>query len=321
MFPLVALALLVGSTLAAPSANKLVLTNDDGWATAQIRAQFQALNAAGYNTILSAPAENQSGTGSFSRTPTNLTSPCEFNSCPSGSNATGHDATNLKINYVNAYPVDSALFGINTLSPQFFGAKPDLVVSGPNVGSNLALAAFFSGTMYAFRLLLLPKADNSASGAASAAANAGIPSVAFSGASGSQVSFTTLTSDPNSASSQAARIYSQLTVKFLDVLLASPAPILPAGVSLNVNFPEVEGSCTTVDSFRFVLTRLLWNFLPIDVETCGTKVLPDESSVVGEDGACQVSVSVFNPATKLDVGASTQEIVLNKLSSILSCAV
>ena len=27
----------------------LVITNDDGWATAQIRAQFEALSDAGYN--------------------------------------------------------------------------------------------------------------------------------------------------------------------------------------------------------------------------------------------------------------------------------
>ena len=33
-------------------AQKVVLTNDDGWAVAQIRAQFDALNAAGFNVCL-----------------------------------------------------------------------------------------------------------------------------------------------------------------------------------------------------------------------------------------------------------------------------
>ena len=30
--------------------------------------------------------------------------------------------------------VDAARYGITTLAPKFFGSKPDLVVSGPNVG-------------------------------------------------------------------------------------------------------------------------------------------------------------------------------------------
>jgi 5'-nucleotidase len=36
---------------------------------------------------------------------------------------------------VNSFPVDAVRFGIQTLSPQFFGGVPDLVVSGPNIGS------------------------------------------------------------------------------------------------------------------------------------------------------------------------------------------
>ena len=37
--------------------------------------------------------------------------------------------------------VDAAKYGIDTLAPKFFdGALPDLVVSGPNVGSEWALS-------------------------------------------------------------------------------------------------------------------------------------------------------------------------------------
>jgi 5'-nucleotidase len=90
---------------------KIVLTNDDGWAVAQIRAQNDALKAAGYDVrfafeqeitfadsifnqvILSAPAENESGTGSMSATPQPLTEPCQFESCPTGSPAEGFNAT------------------------------------------------------------------------------------------------------------------------------------------------------------------------------------------------------------------------------------
>ncbi|KAF7297219.1 SurE domain-containing protein [Mycena indigotica] len=287
----------------APAANKIVIANDDGWATAQIRAQFNALTAAGYNTILSAPAENQSGTGSSSTTPTVRKDPCEFNSCPAGSPAIGSDPSNPRLNYVNAYPVDGALYGINTLGPKIFGSKPDLVVSGPNIGNNFNLAAFFSGTI----------------GAASAAALAGVPAVAFSAASGGQVSFNIL-NDPTAPEAQAAKLYSALTVKFLDTLLASSGPILPAGTAISVNYPALSNACNSVDSFKFVLTRLYWNPLRTDVTTCGSSHLPDEMTVVNNNGRCQISVSAINPSTKLDASAEAQAAVLKRLSPILTCA-
>jgi len=42
---------------------KVVLSNDDGWAEINIRTFYSALTAAGDSVILSAPAENKSGTG------------------------------------------------------------------------------------------------------------------------------------------------------------------------------------------------------------------------------------------------------------------
>lgn len=41
--------LLIAAYVQLSSAVKVVLTNDDGWATAQIRAQYEALTAAGYD--------------------------------------------------------------------------------------------------------------------------------------------------------------------------------------------------------------------------------------------------------------------------------
>ncbi|KAF7331161.1 Survival protein sure-like phosphatase/nucleotidase [Mycena sanguinolenta] len=311
---LVALACAVS----AQTVNKIVLTNDDGcvaylwlasffnldvgWAVAQIRAQNDALNAAGYNVVLSCPANNESGTGSSSETPTTLESPCEFDTCPTGSPATGFNTTDPRLNYVNAFPVDAARFGIQTLAPEFFnGSKPDFVVSGPNVGNNLGLAVLFSGTI----------------GAASEAALEGIPSAAFSGATGDEVSYTTLTTAPASADSEAAVIYSALTVSFLDVLLASSAPILPSGISLNVNYPSTT-SCTSVSDFKFVLTRIFADPFVTDVNPCGNPHLPTESSVISMAG-CFATVSVFDASTKLDANAANQAIVLDKLASILTC--
>ncbi|KAJ7763597.1 acid phosphatase [Mycena maculata] len=303
MLSIVLLALTGAVSISAQTGPKIVLSNDDGWAVAHIRAQHTALAAAGYNVVLSCPALNQSGTGSSSRTPTVLTTPCEFDTCPVGSPATGFNASEPRLNYVNAFPVDAAKFGIETLAPQFFdGSKPDFVVSGPNVGSNLGLDTLFSGTV----------------GAAAEAALEGIPSAAFSGATGDQLSYTTLTTSPTSANTEAALLYSALTVKVLAVLLASPAPVLPPGIVLNVNFPPAA-NCTSADAVQFVLTRIYYDLFARDVEACGSTRLPTESAVVALPG-CFASVSVFHAATKLDANATMQAVVLGKLGSLLGCS-
>ncbi|KAJ7147296.1 survival protein sure-like phosphatase/nucleotidase [Mycena filopes] len=304
MFTSATVLLALACAAAAQTAKKIVLTNDDGWAVAQIRAQNNALKAAGYDVVLSCPAVDKSGTGSSTAAPTTLRTPCEFNTCPTGSPATGFNASDTRLNYVNAFPVDAARFGIQTLAPEFFsGSKPDFVVSGPNVGNNLGSTVLISGTV----------------GAASEAALEGIPSAAFSAATGGQVSYTTLSSAPTATDSKAAVLYSSLSVELFNVLLASPAPILPPGISLNVNYPATSGACTAASAFKFVLTRINANSGAVDVQTCGTNHLPTESSVISKSG-CFATVSVFNASTKGDVNAATQGVVLAKLASILTCS-
>ncbi|KAI0632825.1 sure-like protein [Trametes polyzona] len=276
------------------AATNIVITDDDGWATAQIRQQFDTLSNAGHNVVLSAPALNQSGKSSLSTTPKPLTEPCEFNTCPSGSPAMGFNSSNPRLNYVNGYPVDAARYGIQTLAPKYFdGAKPDFVVSGPNVGTNLGLVVLLSGTV----------------GAACEAARSGIPAAAFSGVSGAQVSYTTLTSTPNATSSIAARIYSDLTATFVRTL-ASAAKARGGDALLP------PGSCAT--SYQWVFSRLVWNIFETDVESCGSDHLPTESSVVG--AGCYASVSVINAQSKLDVNATLQAQVMERLEGLpLTC--
>lgn len=48
----------------AVHAINIISSNDDGWAEVNIRALYDALDSAGHETVVSAPAENQSGTGS-----------------------------------------------------------------------------------------------------------------------------------------------------------------------------------------------------------------------------------------------------------------
>jgi len=284
-------------------AQNIVLTNDDGWATANIRAQFDTLASAGFDVILSAPAENQSGTGSLSMTPIPLLEPCEFDTCPTGSPAEGFNATEPALNYVNGFPVDAVRYGIQTLAPEFFsGSGPDFVVSGPNVGSNLGIIAIFSGTV----------------GAACEAAQEGFPSAAFSGVNGSQVSYTTLDSEPTASSTIAAQIYAELTTHFVQTITSSgPGPLLPDNITVNVNYAAID-DCPDASAYQWVLSRLVKNPFATDVETCGSDHLPSESTVVS--AGCFVSVSVIDATTKLDVDSTVQETVMERLSGLpLSC--
>lgn len=50
--------------LLASGAN-ILLSNDDGWAQLNIRTFYSALTAAGNSVVVSAPADNKSGTGEF----------------------------------------------------------------------------------------------------------------------------------------------------------------------------------------------------------------------------------------------------------------
>jgi 5'/3'-nucleotidase SurE len=52
---------------ALSSAVNIVLSNDDGWAEINIRQFYSALTSAGNSVIISAPAENESGTGDFAQ--------------------------------------------------------------------------------------------------------------------------------------------------------------------------------------------------------------------------------------------------------------
>lgn len=161
------------------------------------------------------------------------------------------------------------------------------------------------------------------SGAASTAAKLGVPAVAFSGTSGSQVSYTTLSSDPNATSTLAARLYASLTTHFVQTLLSAapdlqPTSILPNGTILNVNYPSID-DCPDEADYEWIFSRNLWNPLATDVETCGSTHLPDEASVLRKSG-CYVSVSVLKASSKSDAGKDAQADVLAKLQDLpLSC--
>ncbi|KAF9463382.1 sure-like protein [Collybia nuda] len=292
---------------------KVVLTNDDGWAVAQIRSEYNALHEAGFNAsplrslsftcvLMSAPAVNKSGTGNSTAVPSVLTTPCEFDTCPVGSPAVGFNATDRNLNYVNAFPVDAVTYGIQALAPKLFQSPPDLVISGSNVGNNLGSVITGSATVRA----------------AAAGSLLGFPSIAFSGATAAQISYTTLESDPTSKFSLAAATYNNLTLTFLQKYLSNlENPILPPGVTINVNYPGTE-NCPTASSISWIFTRIAAPSEGTrDVESCGKTQLTDELTTIRL--GCYATISVFNATTIQDVSADKQEFVLKKLQGLLSC--
>jgi 5'-nucleotidase len=118
-----------------------------------------------------------------------------------------------------------------------------------------------------------------------------------------------------------ALVYAELTATFVNTVVQNTAEgdrFVPEGVSVNVNFPDTSGGCDSADNFSWVFSRIHASADAEDVETCGSTTLPAESDVVDTDG-CFASVSVFAASNKSDVSAATQQVVFDKVSSILSC--
>jgi len=290
---------------AAPLAQavRIVQSNDDGWSEANLRTFFDVLDAAGHEVVLSGPAENQSGTGSRDEPPTTVGKDgCIHDSCPAGSPPTGADATDPRLNYVNSFPVTSIKNGIDVTAPALWdGAKPELALTGPNVGSNVAVQLPFSGTVGA---------------AVYAVKTAQIPAIAFSGKTGDPTGFDTPTPFHS-------KLYADLALNVTTTIIESGKPYLPANTFLNVNFPSVsETECNDPSQFKYIFTRVSTGvFSARDAEWCGSTRLPWEADVILLRGSdCYVSISPGDADDKTTVNdAAVQTEIINKLKPILSC--
>ncbi|SPO05388.1 related to acid phosphatase precursor [Cephalotrichum gorgonifer] len=293
-------ALLALLPVIGTQAVRIIQSNDDGWAELNVRTLHDALNGAGYDVVLSGPAENKSGTSSRDEEPKPRSSACQYDSCLAGSGPVGTNATNPRLNWVNSFPVTSIRYGIDTFGPQIWnGAGPDLAVTGPNVGHNLYLSVPFSGTVGA---------------AVYAAKEAGIPAIAFSGSSAGGATAWNKTPVPRQS-----LVYAELAEKLTSAVVNSGKPYLPEDVWLNVNFPEVTDECLDASAFKFVLSRInLGVFSEKDVTHCGEDRLPAELEVVSTEG-CYVSVSVGDANDKTTAPADKQAVVLEKLGDLFTC--
>ncbi len=145
------LCMTVISIIVSPAdALNILLTNDDGYPTPNIRALYNAITAEGHDVVISAPLENQSGKSSGMNW---------FESV-----SLSVDPDNSDVHLVEGTPAMAALYGIDILSKKRWGDYPDLVISGPNEGNNLGIITNHSGTV----------------GAAVTALYRGIPAIAVS---------------------------------------------------------------------------------------------------------------------------------------------
>lgn len=109
---------------------EILLTNDDGYQSAGIRALRSALLAAGHRVTLAAPDYNASGSAmSFNWGPVRVTP----------------DAQEASVFGIAGTPATSVVLAATALYPD--GRRPDLVISGINHGSNSGSLLVLSGTV------------------------------------------------------------------------------------------------------------------------------------------------------------------------------
>lgn len=309
----------------------IILTNDDGFTATNIRSTYKELTNAGHNVLLVAPVSQRSGwSGKFDVPATkDLLIDGEFGYIQKGQPSWGHEADNMNIWYFNGTPASSVSFALNYVIPQFFNStdsqdnktvidKVDLVVSGPNEGTNLSPGYFtISGTI----------------GAATSSLYRGIPAIAFSGSNSNNSFFKdSLNDDPLEPSN----IYAKKIVEFVDDLFDKQGDnsVLPLGTGINVNFPKVgyESDNDECTDPKWVFSRLSGEGASApdvyyDEESDSIKSvtvplrglincfngdcsLPSESFILANT-TCQTSVSVFN----IDYDANTE--LTNSVKTLL----
>ena len=225
-------------------------------------------------------------------------------------------------------------YGIETIAPQYFNMSVDLALTGPNVGC-MSLKPpsrwtyIFANTSHLTTATLGNDVLTSGSvGAATRAVLLGVPAISFSGLSGSPAAW-----DIGNGWGY-PHIYSDLSIKIVQTLLATSEPYLPNNTWLNVNYPTSAEVCPyTPEGFDIVLSRINSvddkdpkDSTPPDVRTCGSTRLPTEEKVIKKSATappkfhpCVVSISVGRADTKGDAGAEEQAVVLEKLGNIFTC--
>jgi 5'/3'-nucleotidase SurE len=218
------LSSIVLAVAAAASSNGLalnvVLGNDDGWDAPGIQAMKGALVAAGHSVVLSAPADEQSGSsGALNFDTLQIVKRRDL----ADEGALEYSVAVLDTG-AGAEPATSAMVGVG-IAASLFGGPPDVLISGINSGQNLGAAAQISGTVGA-----ATAAISSVSGGAQ------IPAIA--------ISTDEPCGEPECEEENEANYgrVADFVVRLLGELeaVAGDGPLMPAGIGLNINHPPLE---------------------------------------------------------------------------------
>jgi 5'-nucleotidase len=113
---------------------KILLTNDDGYASPGIKSLYDAFGSR-HKVTIAAPQKEQSGVGhAFT-----FNKPLGFCELPVNMNMPGY--------MISGTPSDCVKFAVSHLLPE----KPDAVISGINRGENSGISGYYSGTLAAAR--------------------------------------------------------------------------------------------------------------------------------------------------------------------------
>ncbi|KIX08116.1 5'/3'-nucleotidase SurE [Rhinocladiella mackenziei CBS 650.93] len=303
-FSMLSAAVAVSAFIGSSAALNILMGNDDGFASAQLREFYRLLKGEGHNIVVVAPVDNESGQGGrsvFTNSKT-LYYPSEFDIIPAGAPSLGRSPDEPDVWYYNGTPAACTFVALDYVIPNYYDNMTiDLYVGGPNFGSNLGSFLYtLSGT----------------EGGTYAAVGRNIPAIAFSGANSEQRSYTWINQTTPSGYPDPATIQAQLAVDLVNQLVNNPhgsKPLMPLGYGINVNTPYITSltndSCVAPP---FIQTRIggggftdkavynetsgtftYGNLLTAAINRCinGNCALPGETSVV--DGGCYTSVSVF----------------------------
>lgn len=292
----------IAQTLRASSSIKILQGNDDGWAECNIRTLYKVLKQRGHQTVISAPVRNKSGSGSSSKDWNKpLTKPGEYDSVDAGAPGVGHDPLDTQIWYVNAFPADGIRFGLGTLIPQLYDGKPDLIITGPNVGKNTELQDWFSGTL----------------GAAAYGSKQGVPAIAISADDGNRHGYQDIRDDDSS------EVYADATVRVLEQLLrvGEDGAYLPEGCVLNINLQKAgpHSNCRAAEDYHFVLSSVFGTNHHSGIHHCNSDVLPGEQSVLEFKNGCWASVTVMQAEHLIDASPAQKQFILDRAPHFFSC--
>ncbi|RDW61451.1 SurE-like protein [Coleophoma crateriformis] len=292
----------------------ILISNDDGFGTANIRELYKAMKALGHNCYIVASVVNESGMGGAEvyTKYKNLTSDSEFGIVKAGAPSVGTDPNDSHIWYYNGTPSTQIQVALDYVLPRYTNLTTfDLVLSGVNYGLNLGPFLYtLAGTL----------------GATYTAIARGIPAIAFSGGYSTQTPYFWVNSSTAAGLKDPATLYGELSANLAQQLIdnAKGGPILPLGYGINVNIPKITSftndSCVNPP---FIQTRLTGGavvdsagydeetglFSYVDLIVPGTNQcingdcsLPGETDVL--NAGCQSAVSVFTIDYDAPIGGS-----------------